>query len=142
LHILHQNPNLTFPGSYHRWIKSFPSCSLNFSSPSRSILLYMFWTSPFNAFLSLFFLALMIGPISTSNGSLAWLRLVLGWSTSYINTYQYFFFVIEYKNILFLSQPSNLFFLSFIIMTYKSKGYLIWVFLPYHLINSKQQMQE
>jgi len=44
--------------------------------------------------------------------------------------YQYIsiFLVIEYENILFLSQPSNLFFWSFTIMTYKSKGYLIWGF--------------
>jgi len=42
----------------------------------------MFWTSPFNASLSFFALALVIGPIGTSNGSLAWLRLVLGWSAS------------------------------------------------------------
>jgi hypothetical protein len=45
-------------------------------------LLHMFWTSPFNASLSFFALALVIGPIGTSNGSLTWLRLVLGWSAS------------------------------------------------------------
>jgi hypothetical protein len=45
-------------------------------------LLHMFWTSSFNASLSLFSLALVIGLIGTSNGLLAWLRLVLGWSAS------------------------------------------------------------
>jgi hypothetical protein len=45
-------------------------------------LLHMFWTSAFNASLSFFALALVIDPIGTSNGSLAWLRLVLGWSAS------------------------------------------------------------
>jgi hypothetical protein len=47
-------------------------------------LLHMFWTSPFNASLSFFALALVIGPIGTSNGSLAWLRLVLGWFASIV----------------------------------------------------------
>ena len=42
----------------------------------------MFWTCPFNTSLIFFALALVIGPIGTSNGSLAWLRLVLGWSAS------------------------------------------------------------
>jgi len=69
--------------TWTRWIKGCPSCSLNVPSPSRSILLHMFWTSPFNASLSFFALALVIGPIGTSNGSLAWLRLVLGWSASF-----------------------------------------------------------
>jgi hypothetical protein len=45
-------------------------------------LLHMFWTSPFNASLSFFALTLVIGLIGTSNGLLAWLRLVLGWSAS------------------------------------------------------------
>ena len=68
--------------TWTRWIKGCPSCSLNVPSLSRSILLHMFWTSPFNASLSFFALTLVIGPIGTSNGSLAWLRLVLGWSAS------------------------------------------------------------
>jgi hypothetical protein len=68
--------------TWTRWIKGCPSYSLNFSSLSRSILLHMFWTSPFNASLSFFALAVVIGPIGTSNGSLTWLRLVLGWSAS------------------------------------------------------------
>ena len=50
--------------------------------PLRSIFLHMFWTSSFNASLSFFALALVIGPINTSNGVLVWLRLVLGWSAS------------------------------------------------------------
>jgi hypothetical protein len=52
-------------------------------------LLHMFWTSSFNASLSFFALALVIDPIGTSNGSLAWLRLVLGWSTSTIYPFIY-----------------------------------------------------
>jgi len=72
--------------TWTRWIKGCPSCSLNVSSPSRSILLHMFWTSPFNASLSFFALTLVIGPIGTSNGSLEWLRLVLGWSASHLVT--------------------------------------------------------
>jgi len=70
--------------TWTKWIKGFPSCSLNVPSPSRSILLHMFWTNSFNAYLSFFALALVIGPIGTSNGSLAWLRLVLGWSASIV----------------------------------------------------------
>ena len=73
--------------TWTRWIKGCPSCSLNVSSPSRSILLHMLWTSPFNASLSFFTLALVVGPIGTSNGSLAWLRLVLGWSSSLFYPY-------------------------------------------------------
>jgi len=68
--------------TWTRWIKCCPSCSLNVPSPSRSILLHMFWTSSFNASLIFFALALVISPIGTFNGSLAWLRLVLGWSAS------------------------------------------------------------
>jgi len=51
-------------------------------SSSRFILLHMFWTSSFNASLGLFALALVINPLGTFNGSLAWLTLVLGWSSS------------------------------------------------------------
>jgi hypothetical protein len=36
-----------------RWIKGCPSCSLNVSNPSRSILLHIFWTSPFKCFFKL-----------------------------------------------------------------------------------------
>ena len=68
--------------TWTRWSKGCPSCSLNVPSPSRSILIHKFWTSPFNASLSFFALALVIDPIGTSNGSLAWLLLVLGWSAS------------------------------------------------------------
>jgi hypothetical protein len=58
-------------------------------------LLHMFWTSPFNVSLSFFALALVICPIGTSNGSLAWLRLVLGWSAS---TLFYLFFFNKINN--------------------------------------------
>ena len=65
-----------------RWIRGCSSCSFNVPSSSRFILLNMFCTSSFNASLSFFVLALVIDLIGTSNGSLTWLRLVLGWSSS------------------------------------------------------------
>jgi len=41
---------LGFSWTWTRWIKGCPSCSLNVPSPSRSILLHMFWTNPFQCF--------------------------------------------------------------------------------------------
>ena len=78
---------LGFSWTWNIWIKGCHSCSLNVSRPSRSILLHMFLISPFNVSLSFFALAHVIGPFSTSNGSLAWLRLVLGWSASHLQNF-------------------------------------------------------
>jgi len=50
-----------------RLIRGFPSYFLDVTSSSTSILLHIFWTNSFNASLSFFALALVIGPISTSN---------------------------------------------------------------------------
>jgi hypothetical protein len=49
-------------------------------------LLHIFRTSSSNASLSFFAVALVISPIGTSR-PLAWLRLVLGWSSSEVEVY-------------------------------------------------------
>jgi len=50
-----------------RWIRGCFSCSLGIPSISRSILVNIFWTSPFNVFLSFFVIALVIGWTRKSN---------------------------------------------------------------------------
>jgi hypothetical protein len=72
-----------------RWIRGCSSCSLDLPSSSRSILLHIFYTSPFNASLSLFALTLVIGPIDTSNRLMAWLRFVFGWFSSISINYEW-----------------------------------------------------
>jgi hypothetical protein len=58
--------------------------------------------STFNASLSIFALALVIDLIGTSNGSLAWLYLVLGWSSSSRKELEHTFccWVLDEKSIL------------------------------------------
>jgi hypothetical protein len=76
-------PKFVSSWTWIRWIRGCISCSLGVPSSFRSILLHMFWTSPFNASLNFFDLVLVIGLLGTSNGPLLWLSLVLGWSSSF-----------------------------------------------------------